>query len=164
MTRIGPGLTLDHPDVELLEERKRRYAADPPGPDVKAAHDSLSKTASEDADAIGENLRRLEGEVAARPESDAASAVQVAVHRNMLIRIARLALGLGGGVVSGAAGNALWEFVLMNWPAIKTVAASYGPGFLDWFLAAMSQVREGAGLAANAEWRPVNRKGKKAGD
>jgi hypothetical protein len=151
VVRIGPGLTLDNPDVELLEERKRRYASQMPPPELQAVHDRLSNAAASDQTTIGDNLRRLEQQNIEAAGQTATGAVQTTLHRNMLIKIGRIA----GTVVLGAGGNALWAFVAANDATLLPLATSYGTAFFDWFVAALSQVQELAGIVANVEVKPL---------
>ena len=160
VVNTGPGLTLDHPDVELLEERKRRFAADPAGSDVRQAHDAMSRAVASDEVAIGDRLRDLETRLSDRDDPSSTGAMQVSVHRNLLIRIGRVAKV----VVGGAAGSALWYFVQANSETILPLLSSYGVAFADWFLAAMSQVEQLAGVFANAEKRPIERPRKDESD
>ena len=152
VVRIGPGLTLDNADVERLEERKRRYAADPPTPEVKAAHDALSVAVAGDERAIGDRLRALEARIMEAPEAASSGAVQDAAHRNLLIRAGRM---LAGNIIGGVAGNAVYALLTAHSPEIAVVASSYGTAFAHWFLPLLDQARELAGMAANVEMRPL---------
>ena len=151
VVRDGPGLTLDNPDVELLEERKRRYAANPPGPEERAAQDRLSRAVADDPETFGPRLRALEEKTLEREDENASGAAQQAVHRNLLIRIGRLALTgfkFGGGVMLSA-------FIGAHWAQIEAVAISYGPSFTQWFTSAMAYAQETAGVLANIDFGAV---------
>ncbi len=151
VVRDGPGLTLDNPDVELLEERKRRYAADPPGPEERVAQDGLSQAVADDPETFGERLRALEQKNLERVDENASGAAQQAVHRNLLIRVGRLALTgfkYGGGIVLSA-------FVGAYWMQIEAVAISYGPSFAQWFTSAMAYAQETAGVLANIDFGAI---------
>lgn len=160
IARDGPGLTLDNPDVERLEDRKRRFAANPPPEDVQAAHDEMSRMVSAAEAVFGARLRAVEDRMDGR-DLPSTGAMQEAVHRNVLIKIGRLGLKISGVVIGGALGNALWQFVQDSWPVFMTIAESYGPSFVRWFIAALSNVQELAGVFANVEIKPVPRNRRK---
>jgi internalin A len=163
---IGPGLTLDNEAVELLEDRKRRFVANPQTADHQAAHDDFSTAVAQDAAAMGDRLRALETQVLKREDDSAGAAVQDAAHRNILILVGRLALAGVGCVVAdvavGIVSQPVTAFLMAKWPVIVEVAALYGPGFQTWFLSAMSGLAEFASLAANIQPRAIERQVKSA--
>ncbi len=145
--RTGPGLTLGHPDVEVLMERSRRMRDAPPAAKVQAAQDALSLVVAGDEAAIGDNLRAMEARIMAGVDSSVRAAVQGAVHRNLIWKIAAVAVvgvyGVGQSLVAGVVQphlGAVLEFAAANWAVLTEVAASYGGGFLSWFHAVMLQV------------------------
>lgn len=161
IARDGPGLTLDNPDVEMLEARKRRFAANPTPEHVQAAHAELSRRVAVAEDIFGARLRAMEDRLDGREDLPSTAVMQEAVHRNVLLKIGRFGLGLGGSDFVGAMGGALWQFVHENWPAFMAIAESYGPSFARWFVAAVSSVQELAGLLANVDLKPVPRESPK---
>jgi internalin A len=156
---IGPGLTLDNKAVELLEDRKLRFAANTPTADQQAAHDGLSAAVAQDDAAMGDRLRALETQVLEREDDSAGAAIQDAAHRNILIKVARLALAgvklVAVGVAVTIVSPPVTVFLTANWPVIAEVAALYGTSFQTWFLSAMSGLTEFAGLAANISPRAM---------
>lgn len=148
VVRLGPGLTLNHPDVEVLLERSRRMREAPPLAEVQAAQDELSVVVVADEAAIGDNLRGLESRVMAQIDRSVRDAVQGALHRNMLHKVGMLAAVGAFGVASNVAagliaevhGGAIIGFVSTNWAVLTDVAASYGGSFLSWFHAVLLQV------------------------
>ena len=98
---IGPGLTLDNLDVEKLEDRKRRFAADPPGAEVMAAHSAFSLAVAANETAMGDNLRALEARVVDREGGASSGALQVSVHRDILIKARRYSLTRTEAVLLG---------------------------------------------------------------
>jgi internalin A len=158
---IGPGLTLDNGAVELLEKRKRRFAANPFTADQQAAHDDFSTAVAQDPAAFGDRLRALETQVLEREDDSAGAAVQDAATRNILIKFGRLALAVGAPVATNVLATILAPpikaFLIAEWPVIAEVAALYGPSFQGWFLSAMSGFTESAGLVANTQPRAVER-------
>jgi internalin A len=161
---IGPGLTLDNEAVELLENRKRRFAANPLTADQQAAHDDFSTAVAQDPAAIGDRLRALETQVLEREDDSAGAAIQDATARNILIKIGRLALAVVKPVAIGVAvtivSPPVTAFLMAKWPVIAEVAALYGLSFQGWFLSAMSGLTEFAGLVANTQPRAIKRPAK----
>jgi internalin A len=158
VTSIGPGLTLDNVDVDKLEDRKRRFAADPAGPEVMAAHNEFSRAVAVDVAAMGDNLRALEARLVDREGEASSGALQVSVHRDILIKARRYSLTRTEAVLLGAAGSGLWQFVFENRDVIMVLANSYGAGFAHWFSGMIAQVSDFAGLAAHVEVKPILRK------
>ncbi|MEM9247452.1 MAG: hypothetical protein AAGB05_02015 [Pseudomonadota bacterium] len=138
----GPGLTLDHADVEKLEERKQR--AQPRNPQAQATHDRLSEATSQNTDAFGDRLRSLEERVLAEAGTPEAQVVQEEIHRNVFIRIGRWALATTGAITIGWTVNlttpAIGEFIAKNWPLLVEIAGLYGPAFQSWFVGAVSSI------------------------
>lgn len=155
---IGPGLTLDNVDVEKLEDRKRRFAANPPGAEVMGAHQAFSRAVAADMAAIGDNLRALEARVVEREGEASSGAIQVSTHRDMFIRIGRYSLTRTEMLVIGAAGSGVWQFVYDNRDLILLLANSYGAGFAQWFGGMIAQVADLAGLVGHVELKPILRK------
>ncbi|MEP6269212.1 MAG: leucine-rich repeat domain-containing protein, partial [Paracoccaceae bacterium] len=158
---IGPGLTLGNRLVEILEERKRRFAANRPTAAQQATHDDFSAAVAQNPAAIGDRLRALETQVLEREDDPAGAATQDAAHRNILIKVARVALAGLNKVLENTAVSivspAVTAFLVTKWPMITEVAALYGPGFQTWFLSAMSGFTEFAGLAANTQPGAIQR-------
>lgn len=135
--RLGPGLTLDNPDVELMLERERRLREDPQPQDVQDAHDKLSDEISKNDEIFGDRLRTIEAQNAQMPSVLSADAAQTAVHRNVLLRIWRLTVDTGS---ISALGISALTFIFAQWPSVFPIVTSYGSFFADWFLAAIGSL------------------------
>ncbi len=152
----GPGLTLDNPDVEILEQRKRRFAGQPPDPDAQAAHDAMSAVVAKDDKAFGDRLRALEERMPERMAEISTPVIQRAAHRNIFWRIGvsvvlaggSLGIGVAGNIIADLHGPAIVDFLASNWPAVVQVASSYGGAFLDWFLTSVAPIPELSALVA----------------
>lgn len=148
--RLGPGLTLGHPDVDTLVERANRRRAGPEVPqDELAAQDAMSEAVAGDEAAIGDRLRTLEAMVAG---SDGAEdrEVQKGANRSVLWRIA-VSAGISSNRVANNVAMAVLSaqiiaFVEASWPALHAAAATYGPAFYDWFVLSIGQAKDFAGL------------------
>jgi hypothetical protein len=146
--RCGPGLTLDHPDVETLLERERRARAEPLPEQVQAVHDGLSVVTAGDEAAIGDTLRGMEARIMAEVSRATRDAVQQALHRNMVHRIGMMAaagafsfgIGVASGMTANFRGEAILNFAVTHWAILTEVAATYGSPFAAWFHAVMMQV------------------------
>ena len=141
VTRAGPGLTVGHPDVDLLLERRRLAREEVVPVAEDAAHRRLSRAVIDDPDANGPNSRAME-ELLQRVADEATSRVLLAAkHRNLIWQITVLAssvtVGLGSNVaanlIAGAYGADITAFVTTNWTLLSEVAATYGRGVLVWF-------------------------------
>ncbi|MBW6505889.1 MAG: hypothetical protein K0B00_03970 [Rhodobacteraceae bacterium] len=147
VVRIAPGLTLDHADVMLFEDRKRRYRQDPAPAEDQAAHAALGRALAAGDPAIGDRLQALEQRIEGLSQS-VLSAIQTPVHRNLVWRIAAGATlettRFGVAVVAGVAASnpAISAFVHTHWALLVDVAGTYGAGFLDWFIAAVAPTPE----------------------
>ena len=148
VVRLGPGLTLDHPDVEVLLDRTRRMREAPPAAAVQAAQDAMSAAVAADDAAIGDQLRAMEARMADEIDRSVRDAVQRALHSNVIHKVGMLAaagalnvgLGVTAGIVANYHGAAIVSFVSTLWAILSEVAASYGNPFLSWFHAVIAQV------------------------
>ncbi len=151
--RFSPGLTLGHPDVDLLNSRIQQTKANPPAADEVAIHAAMSRAVGGDGKAFGERLQALEQRMETLP-ADVAMAVQRAAHRNILWRFA-VAVGLvGTAVAANMIAVPLTAFMANNWPVVQNLAQTYGPDFANWFFGAIQRVADLAGLVANIPPRP----------
>ncbi len=162
VVRLGPGLTLGHPDVDLLVERRNTNRASDPVPAAElATQNQMSRAVAADDAAIGPHLRQLEGYVAESSTADAKVA-QIAANRNVLWRIAGVAsvTVMGALEVHGAVADvhtlspAVSEFLAQNFQLLHQVAALYGPDFYNWFAGAVAQVGQAKGISLTKPHRP----------
>ena len=135
--RLGPGLTLDNPDVELLIVRTQRYLEEKPHDDVAHAHDRWSNAAKDNDAVFGQRLRILEATVSEMPDVPASDATQTSLHRNVILRIVRITLDTA--TISTLGIGAL-QFLWAQWPEVFIVVNAYGPLFADWFFNAMASI------------------------
>jgi hypothetical protein len=150
-TRAGPGLTIGYPDVDLMLDR-RRQAREEVVPEAEdAAHRRLSEAVMNDSEANGPNSRAME-ELLQRVADDAASRVLLkAKHRNLVWKVAMLAITATGSVAGGVAssliaaeyGTSITAFVTTNYSLLSDVAATYGRGVLVWFQQTVGPIMAG---------------------
>lgn len=148
VTRIGPGLTLDNPDVEMFLARRRRAREEPAPAAELAAHEALSRAILASPNANGPNSLQLERLAIEIADPAAAQAISQAKHRNLLWRLGVMAtrlagslgVGVAGNLISAAYGPAIADFVTLHWAELVRVAASYGAPFADWFTSTAGQL------------------------
>jgi len=148
--RLGPGLTLGHPDVDVLVERANRRRGAPPVPEAElAAQDAMSEALVGDEAAIGDRLRALEEAVAGSGSAEDRE-VQKGANRSVLWRIGVHGINTGGDVTKNVAITLLSApivaWVNANLPTLGAAAQTYGPAFFDWFVMSVGQVPQFSGL------------------
>ncbi|MBA3323970.1 MAG: hypothetical protein H0T41_01370 [Rhodobacteraceae bacterium] len=149
---IGPGLVLDNPEVEKLEDRRRRFAHDPLPPEAAAALEKLAETIADGDAVFGETLRQYAAATLATAEGtdDRRTVIQRVVTRNTIVAIGRwLANETSKKAYSGALGlAALWA--LKHESMIVTAASVWGDLFLAWLGPVFDQARAIAASAQSA--------------
>ena len=166
VTRLGPGLTVGHPQVELLLERRRKAREEPMPAADAIAHDNLGAAVIADGQANGPNIRLTEAEVQAIVDRSAAQAIQRALHRNYVLKIAVIVAGTAASTSLGIAENVIadhfkaeiWHFLATNWTIINEVALTYGTAFANWFTHATEPITQALSTVATIEPRPIKRK------
>ncbi|MEO0370855.1 MAG: hypothetical protein AAF231_05300 [Pseudomonadota bacterium] len=143
----GLGLTRDNPDVEVLIKRAGRQREHPDPEEDRAAQDTMSRAVASNMDAIGDQLRGLQTQLAELDDPEAVEAKK-AVNRNILWRIGvgvltrteTVVVGVGTGVITTAYGPEILNFVTTNAPLLKDAALTYGREFAEWFGKAISRL------------------------
>lgn len=164
VTRNGPGLTLGHPQVELLLDRRRRAREEPMPEAAAVAHQNLGRAVMDDAAAHGPNLRRIEQEAAAILDRRVASAVHNALHRNYAREVgivaATLTADMTVNILANQFGSDIWAFAVANLTTLQAVAQTYGMAFATWFGQATDVLAQLIAASAAIEPRPIPRKKK----
>jgi hypothetical protein len=151
VTRAGPGLTIGHPDVDLMLDRRSRAREEVVPEAEAAAHRRLSEAVMGDPEAHGPNSRAME-ELLQRVADDAASRVLLkAKHRNLVWAIATFAAvgawdvgsNVAAGLIADALGQNVTVFVRTNYAVLSEVAATYGRGVLVWFQQTVGPIMAG---------------------
>ena len=158
----APGLTLGNPAIDILEERKSRFLDRPKQSEQDASHQEFSKSIKNTDNIFGPDLHALESRLSERGDEASTHVIRKALHRNVLIRIAKLAGAGAGTILLGAAGSAFWDFISLNWATIDTLVTGYGIGFRSWFMSMLFHAQEAAGIIANVDVNMVPRTHKKA--
>lgn len=130
----GPGLTLDNPDVEKLEERRRRYLDGRKQEADLTLQDAISKAITKQSDLFGPLLRDSSAQFLNSP-SDPTSrhrTAQDATNKNTVIAVALL---VDDRLVSGPIGDVgsqTFGWLLEHFPIILAQAQYWGPSFVGW--------------------------------
>ncbi len=132
--RIGPGITMGHPDIEALEARGRDYERSRLGEDTAEPERKI-------ANALGESpLATERTRHVARITATAGSTGRVAETRHGFVKNTILVMALiAGKSIDAAAGNVLGgatvaaaEFLLAQSQAILATAPTWGQSALAW--------------------------------
>ena len=168
VTRLGPGLTLGHPEVDLFLVRLHD-AREKPSPQADAvAHAVLSQAIINDPEAHGELSRAMEARLQGL-DDPAAKAVAIGAKQYGIVRLigqlgalipnfaGKIAVGTTSTFVGGVAlkvfGPSVVSFIQKNGPALMDVAATYGPSVLFWFSSVMAAVFLALGIKEEIDKR-----------
>ena len=141
VTNIGPGLTLDHPDVDVMLDRRRRAREEVVVASDEAKHRALSLAIIADPAANSIASRDLEELIERIADRTAARVLSRAKHKNHIVILAIVAASAMGQVgtnvianlISDAYGPSITAFVQGNWGLLLDVVGTYGQGAVVWF-------------------------------
>lgn len=163
---VGPGIVLDNPEVEKLEERRRRFDADPLSPPAAAAQQAIAEAIAGDPAAFGDTLRaHARWTAGAAPDgADRRGVVQRILARNVVIAAGKW---VAGAAATGIVGSVAWEalhpaaaWLLQNQAGIQVAALGWGEMFLAWLGPVFDQARVVVAAAQSAgAMRPAPRRG-----
>ena len=168
VTNIGPGLTLDHEDVEIMLDRRRRAREENNAKANEAKHNALSNAIIADPDANSEKSREMEELLERVADRTAAKVLQEAKHKNLIyilgtaavLATTGVAYSLTATLIANAFGANITAFVQTNWALLLDVAGTYGSGAAIWLKNTVGPLV--AGLDTTVI-RPVRIKGKPKG-
>ena len=165
VTRLGPGLTLGHPEVDLFILRLRDAREHPMPEAVAAIHAKFSQAIIDDARANGERSRAMEVRLQALDDPTARAVAVHAKQYGLLHLIGqRLALaptvrGIVTAAVGGFAAKVAYDlfgaevvaFLQLNGPLLLEVAKTYGQFFATWFANATHTLFQAASVTATLD-------------
>ena len=166
VTRLGPGLTLGHPDVDIFIKRLRDAREHPTPADVAAIHDDLSQAIIDDAHANGERSRAMEARLQALDDPAARAVAVNAKHYGLLHLVGqwralapKVATGILTAAVGGFAAKVAYDlfgaevvaFLQLNGPLLLEVAKTYGQFFATWFANATHSLFQAASVTATLD-------------
>ncbi|MEO0370390.1 MAG: leucine-rich repeat domain-containing protein [Pseudomonadota bacterium] len=133
--RLGPPVTMGHPDVELLEKRALDYARTRQPETVAEGERQLAAGIAENSDLATERARKTSQQLATSSDTG-----RVAEYRHPFIKKAVVALGIvagavvdtATGLISSEAVLAAAQFVTAYKDAILAVAPSWGETGFKW--------------------------------
>ena len=131
---IGPGLTLDNPEVEVFEARYRRHAQATDTTAPIAAQDELSRAIITAPDAFGPRIISYSATFT-QSSTDPETRVRVAqqtVNRNIVIALGRYVAPVALNALIGHETISFAGWLWANHSVITTLAQYWGDGFAAW--------------------------------
>lgn len=152
VARLGPGLTLGHPEVDAFINRVRAARDHPTAEHDATIHATLSAAILADSAANGPRSREMEARLTTMDDQIAASVAITAKHHGLLRLIGmavashapKVAIAAVGGFSAKVAydlfGQRVAEFLRDTAPLLLEVAATYGAPMAIWFGAVMGPI------------------------
>jgi internalin A len=133
--RLGPPVTLGHPDVDLLEQRSAEYARNRLPATVAEGERRMAKGIAASPRVAKERLRKVAGQVANAPDTGRVAEYRRALHKNTVLALAYVAGAIADastGFVFGEVTVAAAQFLLAHKDAIMATAPSWGETGYRW--------------------------------
>ncbi|MFN9090093.1 MAG: hypothetical protein ACK5V0_00920, partial [Alphaproteobacteria bacterium] len=133
--RIGPGVTLGHPDVDVLEDRLAAYARTRQPATVAEGERRFTGALADRADLATPRLRKVAGEVAQAGDEGRVAGYRRSLSRNVIRALGFVALQLGEaatGAVFGEIVLAAAQFLVQHRDAIMATAPAWGQTGYAW--------------------------------
>jgi hypothetical protein len=133
--RIGPGATLGHPDVDVLEDRLAAYARTRQPATVAEGERQVTGAVADRADLATQRLRNAAGQAARAGDEGRVAGYRSGLSRNVIIALGYVAVELGqaatghvfDGIVVAAA-----QFLVQHRDAIMATAPAWGQTGYAW--------------------------------
>jgi hypothetical protein len=132
--RLGPGVTLGHPDVDLYEERLTAFEGSRQPATVAEGERRVAAGLSGDPIA-SERLQRTAGALARAGDAGRVAAYRRSFHRNVVLALVYVAGGVGDaatGHVFGEVTVAAARFLVFHTDAIMATAPAWGQTGYAW--------------------------------
>ena len=129
--RIGPGVTMDHPDVEALEARGIDYARTRQPATVAEGERRVAEGLSRDSAIATDHARQAAGHLARAGDTGRVAAIRRGFVRNVAIALGLVA-DAATGHVAGEVVTAAARFLVLHKDAIMAVAPSWGQTGYAW--------------------------------
>ena len=154
VTRLGPALTLGHPDVDLVLERRRTAREEPVVAAEDEAHRKLGQVVINDPDANGPMSRAMEGRLSELLDEIVVRELRKAKHKNLIWLLGSIGAAYAAGMtqevlgwhLTNAFGPEISHFISTNWALLQSVAATYGASVAAWFGGAVGVLMIGRGV------------------
>lgn len=143
--RLGPPVTIGHPDVDLLEKRSAEYARNHLPDSVSQGERRIAAGIEKAPEIAGERLRRTAGQVAKAPNEGRVAEYRRPLNRNMIIALASLTGMVGDAVVGYVPGEivqAAAQFLWLHRAEIMSTAPAWGESGGLWLSYMLARAQE----------------------
>ena len=133
--RLGPPVTMGHPDVDLMEQALADYARQRMPATVPEGERRMAKGLADDPAIAGERLRRAAGQVANAPDQGRMAEYRRSLHRNTVLALAYVAGAIGDAATGFVAGEVTLQaarFLVLHKDAIMATAPAWGQTGWRW--------------------------------
>ena len=133
--RIGPGVTLGHRDVDVLEDRLAAYARTRQPATVAEGERRFTGALADRADLATQRLREAAGQAARAGDEGRLAGYRRGLSRNVILALGYVAVGLGDaakGAVFGEIVLAAAQFLVQHHDAIMATAPAWGQTGYAW--------------------------------
>jgi internalin A len=133
--RIGPGVTLGHPDVDVLEDRLAAYARSRQPATVAEGERLVTSALADSTDLASPRLRKVAGQVSHAADEGRIAGYRRGLSRNVILALGFVAVGLGEaatGAVFGEVVIAAAQFLVVHRDAIMATAPAWGQTGYAW--------------------------------
>ncbi|MCA3538857.1 MAG: hypothetical protein IOC80_13955, partial [Rhodobacter sp.] len=133
--RIGPGVTLGHPDVDVLEDRLAAFARTRQPATVAEGERRFTGALADRADLATPRLREAAGQAARAGDEGRVAGYRRSLSRNVIRALGFVAVGLGDAVTGQVFGEivlAAAQFLVLHRDAIMATAPAWGQTGYAW--------------------------------
>ncbi|MFN6005067.1 MAG: leucine-rich repeat domain-containing protein [Paracoccaceae bacterium] len=133
--RIGPGVTLGHPDVDALEDRLATYARARQPATVAEGERLVTSALAASADLASPRLRKVAGQVSQAGDEGRVAGYRRGLSRNVIRALGFVAVGLADaatGTVFGEVVLVAAQFLVLHRDAIMATAPAWGQTGYAW--------------------------------
>jgi len=134
--RIGPGVTLGHPDVDALEDRLATYARVRQPATVAEGERLVTSALAASADLASPRLRKVAGQVSQAGDEGRVAGYRRGLSRNVIRALGFVAVGLADAATGAVYGEVVLvaaQFLVLHRDAIMATAPAWGQtGMPGW--------------------------------
>lgn len=133
--RLGPPVTMGHPDVDLFEARSTEYARSRHLATEAEGERRVARGLSEDERLATERTRKTAAQLASSDDTGRVASYRSDFHRNAVIALGYVAIEVGNaatGHVTGQVVTAAAQFVVAHKDAIMATAPAWGQTGYKW--------------------------------
>jgi hypothetical protein len=133
--RLGPPVTMGHPDVDRMEQALSDYARQRLPATVPEGERQVAKGLADDPGIAGGRLRRAADQVANAPDQGRLADYRRSLHRNTVLALAYVAGAIGDAATGFVAGEVTLHaarFLVLHKDAIMATAPAWGQTGWRW--------------------------------